>query len=249
VNSDRPRAVGAALANCASCLAWDRAFTRGLCAACYMFARKHTIDECVGCRRQQPLRNRYCRLCWNQARLHARQAGQAPGVAIASHHLHQIRHHQLFFADMLSSRGASTTPPRQHGRRGRPRKPPPPLAGRPVTGWVQPVLVDGLRRDFTRLTEPEPSTVTDNPWLAWASYRTHMLGESRGWTRRVSIAVNRALVSGHRDGDVIRYTEMFPALRALDLSVERTADVLEQMGILLDDRDSSFEAWLTRKLA
>jgi len=104
VNSDRPRAVGAALANCASCLAWGRAFTRGLCAACYMFARKHTIDECVGCRRQQPLRNRYCRLCWNQARLHARQAGQAPGVAIASHHLHQIRHHQLFFADMLSSR-------------------------------------------------------------------------------------------------------------------------------------------------
>jgi hypothetical protein len=93
--------------------------------------------------------------------------------------------------------------------------------------------------------------VTDNPWLAWASYRTHMLGESRSWTRRVSIAVNRALVillSGHRDGDVIRYTEMFPALRALDLSVERTADVPRTNGILLDDRDSSFEAWLTRKL-
>lgn len=246
----RGAAVGATLASCAACLAWGHAFTRGLCAACYMFARDHAVDVCVGCRRRQPLRNSYCRSCWNQARLHARQSGQAPGVAIASQHLHQVRHHQLFFANLLSSRGASTTAPRRQGRAGRPRKPPPPTARRPVTGWVQPVLFDGLRRDFTRFTEPRRSAI-HSPWVAWAHYRAHLLGESRGWTRRVRIGVNRALIillSGHCDGDLIRYSEMFPALRALDLSVERTADVLADMAILLDDRQSIFEQWLPRKL-
>ncbi|MDQ3466475.1 MAG: hypothetical protein M3500_17735, partial [Actinomycetota bacterium] len=32
------------------------------------------------------------------------------------------------------------------------------------------------------------------------------------------------------------------------LSVERTADVLADMGVLLDDRQSTFEQWLPRKL-
>jgi hypothetical protein len=67
----------------------------------------------------------------------------------------------------------------------------------------------------------------------------------------VRFAVDRALVvvlSGHAEGDVVRYSELFPALRALDISVERTADVLEQMGVLLDDRRPPFEDWLERKL-
>jgi len=112
------------------------------------------------------------------------------------------------------------------------------------------MLFDGLRRDFTRFTAPGRG-VTHGPWAAWAHYRAHLLGESRGWTRRVRIAVNRALVillSGHCDGDVVRYSDMFSALRALDLSVERTADVLTDMGVLLDDRQSTFEQWLPRKL-
>jgi hypothetical protein len=249
VNPDHRRPVEAALASCTSCLAWGGRFTRGVCAACYMFARDHTVGECVGRRRRQPLRNLYCRLCWNQARLHARQTGLAPGVAVASHHLHQVRHHQLFFADMLSSRGASTTPPRRRSRPGAPRKQPRPAA-RPVSTWIQPVLIDGLPRDFTRFVEPDRG-VTHGPWVAWAHYRAHMLGESRGWTRRVRFAVNRALVillTYHHDDEVIRYSEIFPALRALDLSVERTADVLEQMGLLFDDRQSTFEQWLPRKL-
>jgi hypothetical protein len=87
--------------------------------------------------------------------------------------------------------------------------------------------------------------------VVWAHFRAHLLGESRGWSRGVRFAVNRALVillTHHRDDDVIHYSEMFPALRAFDLSVERTADVLEQMGVLIDDRQPSFEQWLPRKL-
>jgi hypothetical protein len=39
-----------------------------------------------------------------------------------------------------------------------------------------------------------------------------------------------------------------PGLRSLEISSERVADVLTEMGILLDDRRPSFEDWLERKL-
>lgn len=44
------------------------------------------------------------------------------------------------------------------------------------------------------------------------------------------------LLSPHAEGDAVRYSELFPALRALDISCERVADVLTEMGVLLDDR-------------
>ncbi|WP_209447268.1 hypothetical protein [Amycolatopsis alba] len=96
--------------------------TRELCLACYLFGRKHTVGECAGCGRREPLRTQYCRLCWCQARLLARESDEPVGLAKPSSHLRRVQHHQLFFANMLSTRGASTTPPRTRGRRGRPRK-------------------------------------------------------------------------------------------------------------------------------
>ena len=44
------------------------------------------------------------------------------------------------------------------------------------------------------------------------------------------------------------HSEIFPALRALSISVERVGEVLEEMGVLVDDRRTSFEGWLERKL-
>lgn len=41
---------------------------------------------------------------------------------------------------------------------------------------------------------------------------------------------------------------MFPALRAHGLSVERTIEVLNHLGLFEDDRTPSFERWLDRKL-
>ena len=56
------------------------------------------------------------------------------------------------------------------------------------------------------------------------------------------------MLSDHAEGDTIRYWEMFPVLRALDIPVERVAVVLDEMGVLVDDRCPSFDAWLARKL-
>ncbi|MFI6725894.1 hypothetical protein NRF20_07550 [Streptomyces sp. R-74717] len=91
----------------------------------------------------------------------------------------------------------------------------------------------------------------ENPWLAWGRYLAHGLAEARGWSRRVRLDVDRALVvllSPHTEGDVIRYSEIIAPLRALDSSIERTAEVLEAMSILVDDRRPSYEDWLEKRL-
>jgi hypothetical protein len=41
---------------------------------------------------------------------------------------------------------------------------------------------------------------------------------------------------------------MFAALRARDIATERVAEVLKEMGVLVDDRRPAFENWLERKL-
>ncbi len=74
---------------------------------------------------------------------------------------------------------------------------------------------------------------------------------ARGWKRGIRLGVRRALIivlSGHAAGDTVCYSEVFPALRARDISVERAAEVLQEMGVLVDDRRPSFEGWLERKL-
>lgn len=242
-----------AVRTCASCLAWGRTMAHELCWAYYLFGRKHAVGQCVGCARREPLRNQYCRLCWCQARLLARESGEPVGLAKPSCHLQRVQHHQLFFANMLSTRGASTTPPRtrgRRGRRGRPRKQPPRSAARPAAGWVQPFRFDNLRRDYTRFNERTDVNL-NNPWLAWGLHLAHQFGENRGWGATVRSDADRVLtilLSGHLDGDVVRYSDMVAAMRALKLTTERAGEVLAEMGVLVDDRRSSFEDWLQGKL-
>ncbi len=57
------------------------------------------------------------------------------------------------------------------------------------------------------------------------------------------MGVRRALIivlSGYAAGDTVCYSEIFPALRARDLSVERAAEVLSQ-----DEVDQAAEAAAT----
>lgn len=56
------------------------------------------------------------------------------------------------------------------------------------------------------------------------------------------------MLSRHTAGDVVRWSESFPAMRALQIGTEHVAEVLQAMGVLLDDRRPAFEPWLQRKL-
>ncbi|MFB9881789.1 hypothetical protein ACFFMN_28015 [Planobispora siamensis] len=223
------------------------------CAACTLWRHnkhRHQEDVCTGCGRTELIGKGYCRLCWNQARAEARASGE-PGVrAIASNFLTQVgAFHQLFFAGMQISKGATTTPERRYDRRGAPRKPPPAPAHRPRGRWIQTKLLD-VGRDFTRFDE-DTNADLGNPWLAWGIHLAHQIGEAHGWRRGTRYDVRRGLIivlSFHAAGDVVRYSELFPAMRALEISVERVAEVLTAMGVFLDDRTASFENWLERKL-
>ncbi|WP_413752420.1 hypothetical protein NRF20_09725 [Streptomyces sp. R-74717] len=188
----------------------------------------------------------YCRLCKAQATWAIKAAGVTGEAASIMPFLRQVRHQQLFFANMQRPRNGGP-PVGKEGRRVlKPRPVPEPVQLR--TPWAQLRLAeaprvlsryDHRRRDLT------------NPTLDLARRRARTIGEARGWTRWVTLEVNRALVillSGHLPGEKIRYSEMFDGLRHFGLNIKRTAEVLGQLDLLDDDRIPAFESWLERKL-
>lgn len=235
--------------SCLDCLAWGVLGQRR-CTSCSVWRHNHPgQDECTGCGRVLAVKDGYCRLCWQQAAYESKTAGGLPrGAVTVVESGAPLRHHQLFFDRMKLRRPESPAHP--YGRRrGMPPKPPPPPAGRPVVAWVQLRLFEA-HRDFTRFDESTSVDLT-NPWLRWAIYLAYQRGEARGWRRGVRMGVRRGLtivLSAHAAGDVVRFSELSPAMRALGISTERVAEVLQEMGVLLDDRRPAFEDWLQRKL-
>ncbi|MEU5599769.1 hypothetical protein [Streptomyces sp. NPDC020298] len=144
--------------------------------------------------------------------------------------LPRLSHKQLFFYGLtaLWDRQPKQTVVK-YGRRGRPRRPDPALALPPSLCWLQPALF-AARPDFTR-SPASTALPCGNPWLAWGRHTAHRLGEARGWPRKSRLNVDQALVtllSGHADGDVIRYSEIAPVLRARGVSTVRTTEVLDR---------------------
>ncbi|SEH04147.1 hypothetical protein SAMN05444920_1721, partial [Nonomuraea solani] len=230
------------------CLAWG-VFGARRCSSCNVLRHCYpgSEGECAGCSRTIALKRGYCRLCWQQAAFESKAAGGLPrGAVSVLASGERLPFQQLFFDRMKRRRPDS--PAHQRGWRSRP-KPPPPPAVRPAERWVQLRLFQA-RRDFTRFEESTDADLA-NPWLNWALYLAYRRGEARGWRRGVRFAVQRALIillSRHTSLDVIYYSEVFPALRALDLTVERTVEVLQEMGVFVDDRPSAFDGWLEAKL-
>ncbi|MCX5214679.1 hypothetical protein OG689_36405 [Kitasatospora sp. NBC_00240] len=236
--------------SCDGCLAWGD-FSGRLCPACYMFGRSHESAPCAGCRRVLALKWDHCRLCWCQARTNAKAATGMPTVSreVMTPWLQSVRHHQLFFMGVHYRRGSALTALHHTRAREASCKPTPPSAWRPRPRWQQLTLFEQTPRDFARL-DPADADLA-NPWLAWAKHLAHQLAEARGWGRNIRFAVNRALalvLTGYADGDVIRHSEIFAPLRALDLGVGHVVTVLQEMGIFLDDSEPSFERWLADRL-
>jgi integrase len=190
-----------------------------------------------------PIKKGYCRMCWMQASLEAK--GQ---VSVLQPFLERIRHHQLRFAAMQRPRQPGVRVGKQ-GRRVLKLQPNPPETRRAVA-WTQLRMAD-VRRDYSGFERRRDADYA-NPALISARRAATLIAEAHGWTLGVQADVDRALVillSGHADGDTIRFSELFPALRRHNLSAERTIEVLQREDLFDDDRTSSFESWLERKLA
>ena len=232
--------------SCPGCLAWGVLFST-LCGACFSFSKGREAGTCASCSGRWPLREGHCRLCWTQARADVAATGARAQSALSA-----VRHQQLFFTGMtaLWDRGSKLRPARQ-SLLGRPRRPAPAVVPPPSAIWGEPTLFS-IGRDFARSGREPEAAPRSNPWLAWARHRAHRLGEVHGWPRSTCLQVDQALVivlSGHAEGDVVRHSEISPVLRSRGLSCERTAEVLDEIGVLLDDRPPPFTGWLAAKLS
>jgi len=249
--------VARSVTSCAECLAFGMTYCQGVCLACYNFAARYRshVGECAACqRRRLPLKDGYCRLCWCQARHdRAATAADARSAVVLAPWLARVRHHQLFFAGMDNRRAAPRALARRRGEKGRPLKPPPPVAARPGARGTQLALLAAapawdyrqVRFDLRRDAAPA------NPWLAWALHLAHTAGEARGWqpvTRRGMQRVLVTLLAGHLDGEAIAASAVHAVAGRHSISSQAAIEILATMGIVAEDRPDLFSGWLDAKL-
>jgi hypothetical protein len=237
--------------SCHSCFAWGKPHAHDICRLCYVFALRNKIaGECASCGRLEQLSKGHCRLCWTQAALERpeRTSGRADPIGP---YVRQVRYQQLFLAVRARRRAAPKRLPRGTGPTGNRVKPPPPVAGRPVVIWVQLPLFVVPRHYRYGLVDLRCGPPPENAWLAWALHLAHTMAESRGFNERARERLNRNLVmllAEHRDGELVRSSDFYQVLIKTNLASGHTSAILEEMGVLLDDRPAAFEGWLAAKL-
>jgi integrase len=221
-------------ASCPDCLSWGYTYgSQSYCRACYDFTRRYHAGECAGCRRIIAVKKGHCRLCWLQAGITA--AGRRRLIPAD---FRPAAGQQLSFAGM--SRLGGTGP-----------RPAAPAPGYPQTaappGQTQLELpAPGESRHFDK-AHWVASAIT-GPALRQTRHIAAELAGTRGWNPRIITETGRALavvLASHQAGDMIAWSGLSPALHSRDLSVTRTAEILDLAGLLDDDRVSSF-ARLTR---
>ena len=247
-----PRSV----TSCAECLAWGLTYCQGVCLACYNFAARYRsyADNCQACRRELPLKGGYCRLCWCQAREdRAAIATDCRSAVVLAPYLAQVRHHQLFFADMTRRRGTPRALPRRYGEKGRPVKPAPQAANRPRSRSTQQALFDAVpARDYRQMRfDLRRGAPPGNPWLAWALHLAHVTAEVRGWqpvTRRAMQRVLVTLLAGHCDGELISASDAHAVASRYSIGSRLVTEILTTMEIVADDLPGLFSSWLDARL-
>ncbi|MGW3473416.1 integrase [Saccharopolyspora sp. NPDC000995] len=213
----------------------------GYCRACYDFRRRHPSAGCAACGRVVPLKNGHCRLCWLQAASLATDP-----LVVTEDDLARVTCHQLWFAGMTKMRG-----PRSGVRlraRLRATAAPLPPAPKPFDSGQLQLHLPGAGRAFDWAHHAEPTS----PALVRARRIAQALGQGHGWNAKLAAELDRALVillSGHGDGERFRYSELVGVLHRYGVSISRVAEVLAEMGLLVDDRVSAFDIWLEGKLA
>jgi hypothetical protein len=225
--------------SCPACLAWGVVYG-GHCRACYDFRRRHRSASCAGCRRDVPLKNNYCRLCWLQAGLQAQDPPEVTDADLAG-----VTHHQLAFAGTTKMRG-----PRSGSRRKSPRRgqTPPSPAPRAADGGQLQLHLPAAERAFDWVQHAELA----NPVLVRIRRIGEAMSQAHGWNTKLVAELDRALVvllSGHAEGDRFRYSELVGVLHCYGVSIARVAEVLASGGLLEDDRVPAVEVWLDNKLA
>lgn len=230
-------------ASCAVCFGWG-VLPRGanLCRPCAEFTARHReVGECGACRRSLALLKGHCRPCWVQARLD-RPTG--PNTMLLPH-VQRVRQQQLCFAGMPLQR----TPGPRHDVPDTM----PVIAARPPARPVQLLVFADLPRAYRYgMVDRRDRQPPANLWLCWALHIATTTAETRGFSAQLTRTLTRnltLLLTRYDEGELIRYSTYHPVLTGRGSSLAQTTEVLQTMGILLDDRQPAFARWVEEKLA
>lgn len=217
------------------------------------------MGHCPGCRRQENLKKGYCRLCWTEAsrRVNRIVAGHDFAEPLAPV-LREITCHQLRFAHTGAGAGRPRALPAGASRK--PKRPyaakaPDPLRNMPslAVGAGQCILADpprDLKRSviFAVGWHVLPPLEVPNVYLAW--HAAERRAEGQGWSAYTLRHVRKGLVAalaGRTPDEQVPYSEL-TQLASIKISADRVGAVLEDIGLLLDDRVDSLEATWNRRL-
>lgn len=213
-----------------------------MCRPCAEFTARHReVGECGACRRRLAVLKGHCRPCWVQAQLD-RPTG--PNTMLLPH-VQRVRCHQLCFTGMPLQR----TPSPRHGV----PEVMPMIAARPVRRQVQLLLFADLPRVYRYgMVDRRDRQPPANPWLRWALHIAATMAETRGFSAQLTRTLTRnltMLLTRYDEGELIRYSTYHPVLTGRGSSLAHTTEVLQTMGILLDDRQPAFARWAENQLA
>ena len=136
--------------------------------------------------------------------------------------------------------------PRRHCRRASCASRP----GRRAAGTQLELRAPGESRHFD--ARHQVASRIDGEALARTRRTAAELAGTRGWNARIVIETGRALavvLADHAPADIIAWSGLSPALHSRDLSVTRTAEILDLAGLLDDDRIPSLTALMRARLA
>ncbi|MGB6456772.1 MAG: hypothetical protein WBH47_20080 [Streptosporangiaceae bacterium] len=224
--------------SCPDCLSFGASYgLRSYCRACYDFTRRYQRGECNGCGRVIAVKKEHCRLCWLQASI------TATGRRITPADFRRGGCRQLSFAGMSQLGHTGPRPAIPAAERPEPSVP---SAGQ--TQLQLPIPGESLYFDKAHWVA---SKIT-NDALQQARHIAAELAGTRGWNPRIVTETGRALavvLADHQAPDMIAWSALSPALHSRDLSVTRTAEILQLAGLLHDDRVPSFTALMQTRLA
>ncbi len=225
--------------SCTDCYAWGATRLLGwLCHGCFSFRRHNpTPGQCRACGRHQHLGAlRTCRLCAKQADLLRRPGGSLDPVAASRHG------HQLFLADLFHPRG-----------RRRPSTSssvdPPDVLPSPLPGHEQLVLF-AARRDLAAHGRTGLHLRADPVIAATLERRARVLAGELGWSDRQlnNTYYGIRIVLGLNDSqDAPVKASDVELLRDIDLPVWTVLRVLDDAGVLLEDRTPAIDNWFTEQ--
>lgn len=230
--------------SCQDCLSFGDHFYTDLCPNCLQFRRKYGPEptSCRCCERVLICRDGYCRLCRVQASINA-----GPD----SHHALDLDSprrtgHQLYLANLgdVRSGGARYRDKQSEGET---------LADAVALLSVgqrveQPALFDpprDVRKVLLRDVESRDARFTE-----FVLARAEAFGRSRGWSQLTANKVRKGLLilTGLFEPFTPIPASVVQQLTARQMPAVRVLEVLEDLGLLDDDRPDYLSDWIDRRL-